>query len=281
MLLAQVTDTHCRPEGETVQGVDSNAMLEACVADLGLCRPVPGAIVVTGDLTDCGLEAEYQAIRRRLARLGPPVYVIPGNHDRRENLRAAFAGEGYLPSEGDKLCYAADLGPLRLLALDSLVPGQEHGEIGERQLAWLEARLAEAPGRPSVVAVHHPPIVTGMPGMDAIGLVDAAALGQVVGRHRNVLRILSGHHHRPIQALWHGTLASVCPGTAHQVHLDLEPERPARVILEPPAYQLHLWNESAGLITHTRYVGDYGGPFDFELDEAYPGFRAAAELERD
>jgi Icc protein len=98
-------------------------------------------------------------LRRLLAPLRMPIYVIPGNHDARDPLRAAFGGDGYLSSDGF-IQYAVEDYPLRLVALDTLVPGKHHGELCADRLDWLDRTLAAAPDRPTLVmmpspALHH------------------------------------------------------------------------------------------------------------------------------
>jgi 3',5'-cyclic AMP phosphodiesterase CpdA len=143
------------------------------------------------------------------------------------------------------------------------VPGDGGGLVCAERRAWLDARLAEAPGRPTVVFMHHPPFATGIAGMDRYGLAEADALAAVVARHPHVERVLCGHLHRSIQARWAGTIASTAPATAHQVALDLRADSRAAFTLEPPGYQLHLWRPATGLVTHTAHVGDFAGPFPF------------------
>ena len=104
---------------------------------------------ISGDLVDNGTPEEYAHVLSLLERLTMPLYVIPGNHDRREPMRKAFAQRASAMAEDGKLCFSADLGPIRLIGLDTLVEGHHHGEIGEAQLAWLEERLAEAPSKPT------------------------------------------------------------------------------------------------------------------------------------
>ena len=139
--------------------------------------------VATGDLVDAGTEAEYAYLRALLAPLDMPVYVIPGNHDARDALRSAFADDGYLPAKGPFLQYAIEDFPVRILALDTLVPGAPGGRLCAERLAWLEARLAEAPQRPTVILMHHPPFETGILHMDAMNCAGGEALGQVIARH--------------------------------------------------------------------------------------------------
>jgi Icc protein len=259
MLLVQMTDLHIGTAGSAVtERYRTHERLAAAVAHVRRLDPAPDAILCSGDLVDAGSDAEYARLRGLLAPLATPVYVVPGNHDEREALRRAFADRGYLPAIG-RLNYAVEVGPLRVLALDTNVPGRPGGRLGEEGLAWLAATLATAPDRPTVIMQHHPPMATGMAYMDMMGLEDADAEAAIVARHPQVERILCGHVHRPITARVGGTIASTCPSTAHQVELDLRSPGRLAVVAEPPAVQLHFWSKGR-LVSHTSYVGDYGAP---------------------
>jgi len=100
--------------------------------------------------------------------------------------------------------------------------------------------------------------------MDSMGLEDGAALGDVIERHSHVACVIAGHLHRPIATRWHGTIAMTAPSVAHQVMLDLRPDRLARFVFEPPAILLHRWSAAGGMVSHVSYVGDYEGPYWFD-----------------
>src|SRR6476620_6574356 len=141
MLIAQITDTHIRMPGRLAYGkVDTTGMLDACVAEFLALDPQPDLIVHTGDLVDFGLPEEYAQFKAIMAPLRAPLLAIPGNHDEREAMRAAFAHEDYLPTQGF-LHYAVERGPLRLIGLDTLVPGEGRGELCAERLAWLDTTL--------------------------------------------------------------------------------------------------------------------------------------------
>jgi 3',5'-cyclic AMP phosphodiesterase CpdA len=264
MLIAQISDTHIRAEGKLAyRRVDTAQALARCVEHLRRLTPRPEVVLATGDLTDGARPEEYRRLRALLAPLPMPVYVIPGNHDDRENFAAAFADHTYLPRSGRFLHYVVEGYPVRLIGLDTLVPGQGGGLMCEERLAWLDARLAEARGRPTVIFMHHPPFPTGIRHMDAQGLANAEAMGAVVRRHPQVEAILCGHLHRPIHVRWHGTVATTAPSPAHQVVLDLTADGPSAFVIEPRACLLHLWREGVGLVTHTSYIGDFDGPYPF------------------
>jgi 3',5'-cyclic AMP phosphodiesterase CpdA len=274
MIIAQITDLHVRPPGKLAYGrVDTNGMLAAAVASIEALQRKPDLVVATGDLTDCGLAVEYEALRDLLEPLSMPVYLVPGNHDRRTELLDEFVSDGYLgDDDGDFLHYVVEDHPVRLIGLDTVVPGHGHGEMCRARLDWLAARLDEEPDQPTMIFMHHPPFRTGLVDMDAINCRGGDAMAEVVKRHGNVQRVICGHHHRPITALWAGTIGSVAPSTAHQVTLDLLTHgNPASFTMEPPGYQIHMWSPEHGLVTHTVTVGSFEGPFPFVLDPDYPG----------
>ncbi len=273
-LIAQITDMHIRPSGKKAYGVvDTEAMLRAGIAAITAQPVKPDAVIASGDLTDCGLVEEYELLRDCLKPLSMPVYLIPGNHDRRETLRQVFGGDGYLPASGDYLHYTVEDLPLRLIGLDTVVPGKGHGEMDAPRLAWLKARLDEQPTRPTMIFMHHPPFPTGLQHMDSINCRNNQAMADLLRSYSNVERVACGHHHRSIQMRWAGTVGSVSPSVAHQVVLDLAPHDDATFTMEPPGYHLHLWQEGAGLITHTAFIGRFAGPYPFLLDPDYPAFK--------
>jgi len=264
VVIAQITDMHIRPEGVLAYGrVDTAPYLARAVQHLLGLKPRPDVVLATGDLVDAGRAVEYDRLRALLAPLPMPVYLIPGNHDDRDALVTAFADHRYLPRGGRFIQYVVEDYPVRLVALDTLVPGEVGGLLCEERLGWLAARLAEAPDRPTVIFMHHPPFETGIVHMDSYGLASSREFAEIVRRHPQVERVLCGHLHRPIQARVGGTVGSTAPSTAHQVVLDLEDDNPLMFAMEPPACQLHIWRPGAGLVSHTSYIGDYDGPYRF------------------
>jgi 3',5'-cyclic AMP phosphodiesterase CpdA len=177
-------------------------------------------------------------------------------------MRAAFAGDGYLPRQGF-LNYVIEDYPLRIVALDTLIPGEGGGELCPDRLGWLDDTLVREPDRPSLIMMHHPPFVTGIARMDQAGLSGTAPFAEIVQRHVQIERILCGHLHRAIESRFAGTVAGTAPSTAHQVALDLRPEARLNFTLEPPGYQLHYWREGFGLVTHTANFGDWAGPYPY------------------
>jgi Icc protein len=267
MLLCQISDTHIKAERKLAYGiVDTATMLERCVADILDLPQQPDAVIATGDLVDFGRPEEYGLLRELLSPLKMPLFLVPGNHDVRDALRASFGEHAYLRQWAPFVQYAIDDFPVRLVVLDSLVPQKGGGALCGERLGWLDRTLAKRPDAPTVVALHHPPFTTGIGHMDKVALDQPSVdgLAEVVGRHRQVERVIAGHLHRPITVRFAGTVASTCPSPAHQVALDLAPNAKDDYILEPPAYQLHWWSGSQ-LVSHTAYVGEFEGPYPFRV----------------
>ncbi|MEX3957920.1 phosphodiesterase [Trinickia sp. EG282A] len=266
MLLAQISDLHIkRPGALAYRRVDTAAALARCIARLNALEPRPDAVVITGDLVDYGTAEEYQHLRGLLAPLAIPYYLLVGNHDDRGALRDAFGEQPWLHSGEAFVQYSVDVGPLRLVALDSQVPRASAGALCETRLAWLSAELEKARGMPVVIALHHPPFVSGIGHMDRQRL-DAASseqLATIVRQHPNVERVICGHVHRPMFTRFGGTVASAVPAPAHQVALDLREDGPSAFRLEPPAFALHRYDEATGFVTHHAYVDEGEGPYPF------------------
>ena len=265
MLIAQITDMHVKAQGEMLAGaLDTYAGLAAAIVRIGGLDPQPDLLVATGDLTADGKPEEYAALRGLLSGLAMPYLLLPGNHDIRENLRDAFPDQPW--EDGRFLLYAVDDWPLRIVALDSVIAGQAQGEICADRCRWLEKTLSGQPDKPTIVMLHHPPFATGIAYMDAMGLIDPSGLAEVVARHRQVVRVLCGHIHRPVQTMFAGTAASVAPATSFQVGLKLDDPEGILLTKEPAAFQLHKWRPEGGLVSHTAYVEEYG---HWERPESY------------
>lgn len=270
MLIVQISDMHFLREGVLSFGkVDTHGHMARCIAAIKAIEPAPDAILITGDLTNDGDLATYQALAAMLGGLDQPCFPVPGNHDDRELIRAAFPDVKTLSASGP-LCYAIEDFPVRLVALDSSVDGKPYGELGESQLDWLSRTLGAEPTKPTLVMLHHPPFKTGIGHMDWSRLRDSDALADIILTHPQVERVLCGHVHRAIQIRFAGTIAQIGPGTAHQVKLMLGEGR-GPWTMEPPGFLIHRWHEDDGLVTHQASIGDFApeGSFsDPHTDEA-------------
>ena len=273
MLIAQLTDLHIRPQGKPAyRVVETNMLTERALRSV--MHHNPDVLLITGDLTDCGLHEEYALLAEMLQRLVDiPVLAIPGNHDRREAMASALPGT---PQDGGFIQFVEERFPVRIVMLDTVVPGFGHGELCPARLRWLEATLDADRSRPTLIGMHHPPFDTGIVHMDHIALRQKAAFKAILARHNQVERVLCGHHHRPIVTRIGAAVASIAPSVADQVELDLDPGAPAALVLEPPAFELHRWTPADGFVSHLAFVKRYPGPFPFVLDADYPGSPAGS-----
>lgn len=267
-LLVQISDLHIREPGRLAYGrINTAPYLANAVQAINQLPQPADAVIITGDLTDFGRPAEYEHLQQLLAPLKMPVYMLPGNHDERNNLSQFFPSHDYLAqtTENGHSQYVVSIGPMKLIALDTSEIGQSSGRLCAKRLAWLKQALDDNADFPVIVAMHHPPFNTLIGHMDIIGLLEGAKeLEALLKQYSNVERVICGHLHRAIETRFGGTIASTCPAPAHQVCLDLSPEAESAWCLEPPAMQIHAWDHQAQrLVTHLSYIGQYEGPYPF------------------
>lgn len=277
MLIAHLSDLHIRPYGvPAARVVETNMLVERALAVIVALDPRPDAVIISGDITECGRPEEYKMAAKLLQRLAPmPVYVVPGNHDRRENFRE---GLGHLPgvtADPDFVQYVIEDLAVRIIMLDSVVPGAGYGLLCPQRLDFLDRTLSAQPERPTMLVLHHPPMLTGVSDMDGIWLRNTEELGALLQRHGQVERILTGHHHRGIVGRLGQAIVIVAPAIVHQSELNLRPGAEGRLVLEPSAYHLHLAIPGAGIVTHTAYVERFPGPYPFLVDADYPGYTSS------
>jgi 3',5'-cyclic AMP phosphodiesterase CpdA len=237
-LLVQLSDIHI---GGSEDGKDPIPRFEAVIEAICSLPNAPDAVLVSGDLTDHGTAEEYEVVRKMLGRLDLPLYVLPGNHDDRRRIREAFD----LPGEGEEpIRYSVNVGELRVVLLDSNVPGRDPGAFDADRLGWLDAELSKEPERPTLLAVHHTPLTTGVPEWDAINLEasDREALGSAVARHPQLLSIVGGHLHRVAASALAGCPVLSAPSAYLQVRPNFERDEVTWV--DPPGFAIHALRDS-------------------------------------
>ncbi len=273
MLLVQISDTHIDEPGTLVYGhFDTTRALRNAIDAINAMRPAPDLVLHTGDIASHGSVPRYEAFKRLMDELDAPWAVIPGNHDDRDSLRTVFGGTPCLPTTSAFLQYTIDDYAVRIICCDSVIPDEAPGEMCSDRLAWLDDRLAEAPDRPTIVALHHPPFYAGMTGTTSKGLKRGGAeLAEILSRHDHVVRVVAGHVHRPITAAFGGTIAFAAPTTCYPFGLDTGPERVLNVVHEAPGFAVHLWlpdasPSGAGLVSHVQPIGDWEPPITLLKD---------------
>lgn len=220
-------------------------------------EPAPVAVILSGDIANGPDRYEYERAVEILARLPMPLHPLPGNHDDRELLREAFSRHHGVAGAGEFIQYEAECGGLRLLVLDTLDAGNTAGggRLDQARLDWLAARLGNGFEGPAMIAMHHPPIPTGMRGFDAIGLpagdrarlqslLDASAVG-LIG---------AGHVHRAISGALGSTRVLTVPSVHLQSRLDLGPEGRLELTADPPGFAVHAFDPAIGIVSHIEPV---------------------------
>jgi Icc protein len=260
--ILQITDTHIVGEGKLVSGrLETAAALTRLVDRIVSIRHQIGpvdAVIVSGDLSDDGSEESYARFKTLLAPLDLPTYVIPGNHDVREPLRRAFAGD--LPVSGP-LNWARKEGDIHLVGLDTLVEGHGHGTLSSETLAFLGHALAKADGSAVLLALHHPPFASGINFMDAIGLTNAQELCDAVAGYNGELRMVCGHIHSMMVNNVGGHTAISAPSPCSTFAFDNQTDAPVGYLIQDDGCLLHRWDAGFQSIRIGPEAGS--GPFPF------------------
>ncbi|MCS5733025.1 phosphodiesterase [Herbiconiux daphne] len=214
--IVHISDTHFLAGEKPLYGtVDTDATLTQALRQLENSGIRPEALVFTGDIADLGEEDAYRRIRSIVdpaaERLGARVLWVMGNHDDRARMRVDLLDEAPL---GDPVVTSIRLGGLRLIALDTSVPGYHHGELSAEQLAWLRAELADPAPEGTIVALHHPPIPTTIPLMPILELQRQNELADVIAGS-DVRAILGGHLHYSTTSMFAGVQVSVAAATCY------------------------------------------------------------------
>lgn len=233
MKIIQITDTHMVPPGCALLGFDPRQRLEACIADVNRRHSDADLCILTGDLADHGDPAAYGQLREGLAKLALPWRLMIGNHDDRENFKAAFPESpcdlnGFVQS-------GLDSPAGRLLLLDTHEPGERGGSYCEARAAWLAEALDQAGDQPVYLFLHHPPFDVHVPSLDVMRLLDPSHLVRAIEGHDSIRHLFFGHIHRQMSGTWRGLPFSAIRSTVHQVALDYDDPR-ITYSLESPQY---------------------------------------------
>ena len=249
MIIAQISDTHIEANSSAGSDGAGRALnLRQCVADIN--RQDVDVVVHTGDCVHRGDPGAYAHLREILDDLCAPLFIVPGNRDRRSELSDAFEHLASLPPPGDFLHYAIDAFPMRLIALDSVENGERKGVFCERRRRWLDETLGDEPDRPTILFIHHPPFDISPHYVGGYRYSnEAEELEALVARHPQVVRLLCGHVHCFHRETWGGTVATTMPSVAVDLRKGVDSAIGAR-----PLYCLHATTADMDLVTQTRIV---------------------------
>lgn len=255
--VVQLTDTHlCKTRGGTLLGMDTDHSLQAVIDLVKTERANAHLLLGTGDLADGGARPAYDRLQVYFDQLTPDNYWLPGNHDSREAMAAAA-------SRPNRLCREIRISRWQLLLLDSQVPGQVGGTLGENELVWLERALqtAQEHALHTLVCLHHQPVAVGCSWLDEQKVSDADAFFAVLDRYPGVRAVLWGHVHQEIDRQRNGVRLLASPSTCVQFAPGSEN---FKVDDQPPGYrwlELHGDGRIETAVSRVR-----GVHFEVELD---------------
>lgn len=246
--IVHVSDTHLLAGNPPLGGrFDTATNLHRTLEAVEALGIRPDAIVFTGDLTDLGEPEAYRALREAAEpvaeRLGAPLVWVAGNHDERPALRREMLD---LAPTQEPVTDVYDLAGLRLIVLDTTVPGWHHGELGDDQLGWLADVLSAPAALGTIIAMHHPPLPSHIPFFDILELREQSRLADVLAG-TDVRAILAGHLHFSTNGTFAGIPVSVASATCYTMAL----ARPATDVNGMDAAQsfnlVHVYDDT---ITH-------------------------------
>jgi Icc protein len=260
MLIAQMTDIHIGFDPDA-KPEELNRTRFRATLDRVLNSPNPiDMLVLSGDLTDHGDQESFEKTAALLTECTFPIYPMVGNHDTRAELLNAFPDT---PANGGFVQYAVERDGLRIIMLDTLELGRHGGAFCEARRDWLAGELAAHADTPTLIFMHHPPVVSGIgwmdPGPDEGWM---QRFGEAIAGHDQILAIHCGHLHRPIHTTFQGVPVSVTPSVAPLVAMDLreiDPDTPDGrdlITTEPASYAIHRWDGDT-LLTHYETVSDW------------------------
>jgi len=255
-VLVHLSDTHFLAGGAPLHGdIATETHLARALLQIETMGIRPSALIFTGDLADLGEPDAYRRLRAQLepvaGRLGAELILLMGNHDERAPLRRELWDEDESDAPLDRVW---DLEGLRVIGLDSSVPGYHHGELTDEQLAWLDTELSVAAEHGTIIGLHHPPVPVAQPIFELLELRDQERFADVV-RGRDVRAILGGHLHYATHSTFAGIPVSVAAATCYTMNLS----RPAGTVNGMnggQSFQLvHVYDDR---ITHSLVpIGDY------------------------
>lgn len=275
--LIHISDTHLLGANARLGGtIDVRANLQAMLDRIERLDHAD-AIIITGDLTDLGEPDAYRELKRLVepvaARMATPVLWVAGNHDERPAMRRDLLGED--PSER-AIHTAIDVGGLRVIALDSSVPGWHHGHIDDEQLTWLRETLATPAPRGTILALHHPPLPSHVPMFDILELQNQPALAEAI-EGSDVRAILAGHLHYSMSGTFAGVPTFVAAASCYTMDVARPPRRINGMDAGQSFHLVHVYDDQ---VTSTVVPVASADPAGFFTPEWYARIEAMTPQER-
>lgn len=240
-LLIQITDTHILTKGKLLyDAVDTAIHLQESVAEINAMDPQPDLVMITGDLVEIPSDSSYSYFDELIAPLKAPVFVIPGNHDDPEIMWKHFGGTSMFPGQPPSYQYVIDDYDFRILALNSHLDDTELPKFGEQRLRWLKQALAES-DKPTLIAIHHPPMKTGVYFIDMVGEAWYRGIKDLLAINPQVQLIICGHGHQELIGRIGNVLVYMAGSTAHQLIAGRVKDRAPSFDSSRVAPVLHQW----------------------------------------
>lgn len=209
-----ISDLHILGEEARQQhGADTGAILRQAVPLMNALQP--DFIIASGDLISDESEESYRRLQKVLQSVKAPMHFLMGNHDDRAAFRRVFRPDE--PPSAEPACEAFEVGGVRFLLLDSVLPGKVEGELSAGQLAWLQRELAANPDRPTWIFLHHQPLPIYIRWVDALGLQNQEQFLAILARHPQVRVVGYGHVHQVRRWRYRGVQFLSAPALAFQI----------------------------------------------------------------
>lgn len=245
MIIAQITDFHVGFKGPQ-RACENAVRLEQTLEAMEELGRKPDLILATGDLVEHPETWAYEMLKESLSNISVPIHFLMGNHDAREPFRKVFPksefNDGFLQ-------YTIDNNPVRIIALDTLDPGHHGGAFCQRREQWLKSELDKDTETPTLIAMHHPPINTGIAWLTAErNDTWVVRLRTLLSQYNNIVHMIAGHIHRSIYTQFAGTTISVSEAVAPQVKLELkeidahQQDNRDLIVRSRPVFSLHHWD---------------------------------------
>jgi 3',5'-cyclic AMP phosphodiesterase CpdA len=248
---AQITDLHVTTLDDPYESKERNdTRLLQVLETIHALQPRPAAIIASGDLVDRGEEREYVELKKIFDQVKIPLYLGMGNHDLRQPFLRHFNPPLYEVDDNGFVQYEVDFGDIRLIMLDTLDEGNENGAFCEKRAKWLKKALSRRQNTPTMIALHHPPVPSGIYWMDAREAQGwQKRLADVVKGRKNVRTMMCGHLHRAFHSSFANQIVACSPATSIQLTLNLTevdlhvPDGREILVEEPPGFSLHVWDK--------------------------------------
>jgi Icc protein len=248
--VAQVTDTHLFASDTTEwNGINPDRTLTQVIRKIKHLNPLPDMILLTGDLSQDETPESYQRLRDKFESLGIPIYYLPGNHDRPELMGQILQNKPFL---SDKIF---KMGQWRFILLDSTVKGQPHGYLASDTISFINSELSQDDS-PTLIAVHHHPLLIGSWFMDPMNLHNGSDLIELVKKFKQVKIVIFGHIHSVFESEIAGVSYLGCPSSCLQLK-HFEDDRGLVIDDSPPGFRLFYLQNDGSFETKIERVDNY------------------------